>query len=116
MRRFAFVLLVISLCAGTLVKVPAANAQSVAGTSCGNYKAYRRQDHRCDWRLGHDQRAGCESFFQLTSTLPRCTGLLVGPERHIAQYHQVVCHSGAYGSMIECWPTSPAIGIGNELV
>ena len=38
MRRFAFALLVLSLCAGTLAKVPAANAQSVAGTSCGSYK------------------------------------------------------------------------------
>ena len=38
MRQFAFALLVLPLCAGTLAKVPAANAQSVAGTSCGSYK------------------------------------------------------------------------------
>jgi hypothetical protein len=38
MRRFAFALLVLSLSAGALIKVPAANAQSVAGTSCGSYR------------------------------------------------------------------------------
>jgi hypothetical protein len=38
MRRFVFASLVLSLVAGALAKVPAANAQSVAGTSCGSYK------------------------------------------------------------------------------
>ncbi len=38
MRRVAFALLVLSLCAGALAKVPIANAQSVAGMSCGSYK------------------------------------------------------------------------------